>query len=163
MRKKYPLLAVTTALCLIMAGSAWSRGEIYRWVDEEGVVHYSQVVPDGVDATVVGVRPNAVPSVSAPPARKSTAGGNAEPGADEDISYAEQRRRDRADRWQEQLEQNAKLARECDMMRKQKALLEPNPRVMIQGEDGTVQRLDDEKRVSALAEANAFLAENCKN
>lgn len=163
MRKKYPLLAVTTALCLLVAGSAWSRGEIYRWVDEDGVVHYSQVAPEGVEATVVGVRPNAVPSVSAPPVRKSASGGNAEPGAGEDISYAEQRRRDRADRWQEQLEKNAKMARECDVMRKQKALLEPNPRVMIQGEDGTVQRLDDEKRLSALEEANAFLAANCND
>ncbi|MBT8061064.1 MAG: DUF4124 domain-containing protein [Xanthomonadales bacterium] len=167
------LITLSAVALLLLAGSAaWSASQIYRWVDDQGVVHFGSIVPEGVEATPVGVRPNTVPSVSAPsvkpsenaePASEDGAASDAQAAEDESVSYAEQRRRARAEKAREQAQQAEKRAKECDLMRRQLAVLEPSPRVMIRGEDGTVQRLDDDKRLEALDETKAFLAANCNN
>ncbi len=46
-------------------------------------------------------------------------------------------------------------------MRKQKAWVEPSPRVLVQDEDGTTRRLEDDEREQILKEADDFLAANC--
>jgi hypothetical protein len=45
--KKLKALFIVFFLILIITGLA--RAEIYRWVDEDGVVHISDVPPEGVE------------------------------------------------------------------------------------------------------------------
>jgi hypothetical protein len=46
-------------------------------------------------------------------------------------------------------------------MRRQKAFVEPSPRVLVDDGSGGTRRLDDNEREQMLNEANAYLAENC--
>lgn len=149
--------------CLLLAFfTAAAAGQIYRWVDEEGVVHFGQIVPQGVEAEAVGVRPNTV-QIDRGTAKKGepAAADAATAGAEPELSAAERSRQERAERRQQAQQQAERVAAQCAQMRRQKAFLEPSPRVLVQDEDGTVRRLEDAEREKGLAEANAFLAANC--
>ncbi len=75
--------------------------------------------------------------------------------------HAEQRRQSRAERRQKYTEEKQKLESQCETMRRQKAFVEPSPRVLVNDEDGNPRRLGDNERDNLLNEANAFLAKNC--
>lgn len=152
--------AISWSLCLAMLSlAADAAGQIYRWVDQNGEVHYADRAPQGVEATLVSVTPNTVPISRPEPEAPGVA--EADGVAAESLSYAEQRRQERAERREQYLETERARNADCDRMRKRKNLLEPSPRVIVQGEDGTPQRLDDNVRLRLLEESNQFLAEHC--
>lgn len=170
--RKQVLSIGTLAAIALMAATAVTAQQIYRWVDTDGVVHFGNLPPEGVEAQAISVRANTVQSVPARKAMEPGAGeapadgdpaaagdGGAAPAAD--LSFAAQRRKDRADRRVEQAEEARELAARCAAMREQKAWVEPSPRVLVQDDDGTTRRLDDSEREKLLKEANDFLAANC--
>jgi len=156
--------AFVLALGLASASVAVAA-QVYRWLDKDGVVHYGDRAPQGVEATLVGVKPNTIqisrPEPPAPaPEDAETAPAEAEA---EPLSYAEQRRQDREERRRESREKARELEADCETMRERKAFLEPSPRVLVEDEDGTTRRLDDNERIRLLEEANTFLARNCRS
>jgi len=158
---------------LLLAGTGMAATEVYRWVDADGVVHFGDRPPEGVDARPVSVRPNAVPSVAAKPAGPQAPGGEAPAGGQApagdaaaageapELTFAQQRRKERTERRAERAEEARKLDMQCAAMRKQKEWVEPNPRVLVQDEDGSTRRLEDSERERLLKEASDFLAANC--
>ena len=66
-------------LALTAASPVWAAGEVYKWTDEKGVVHYGDAPPEGSAATKVAVREiraaeePAAPSEEAKPAEKPAA------------------------------------------------------------------------------------------
>lgn len=157
------ILALGLALALI-AQTAPAADQIYRWMDEAGVVHYGDQPPEGVKATLVGVKPNTVQIASPEPASRPPTGKEAaDPEAGEQaLSYAEQSRQERAERRRQQKEEARRLEADCATMQRQKDWVEPSPRVIVEDEDGNPRRLDDDERLELLEEANAFLEENCR-
>lgn len=157
------IMALGLALTLT-APDAQAADQVYRWVDEAGVVHYGDRPPEGVKATVVGVKPNAVQIASPEPASRPPTGEEAaDPeAAESELSYAEQSRQERAERRRQQQEEARKLQAECAVMQRQKDWVEPSPRVIVEDEEGNPRRLDDDERLKLLAEANAFLEKNCR-
>lgn len=159
------------ALLLAIPGAA-SAGEIYRWVDENGVVHFGDHPPEGVEVKAIPVRPNPVQSVSDqapanpqdPPEEGAPTASDALTGEAElpELSFVEKRRKERADRRQQSAEDARKRAADCATMLRQKEWLEPSPRVLVREEDGSVTRLDDDARERGLREANEFLQANCR-
>ena len=121
-----------------------------------------------MEAVPVSVKPNTVQSVQ-PTNRQQAADPNAAGTGDEavagegapELSYAEQRRQDRAKRKKDNREEARKLEANCEIMRRQKAFVEPSPRVLVDDGQGGTRRLYDDERQEMLNEANAFLAENC--
>ncbi|MDX1459837.1 MAG: DUF4124 domain-containing protein [Xanthomonadales bacterium] len=157
---------IIALIALVLTAPAAASGQIYRWVDDNGTVHFSHIVPDGVNAVPVGVRPNTVDTVSSAPRSQANPPATAEtPEGSEasEMTPAEQRRARWAEQRQEQAEERARRQRECALMRRQKEFLEPSPRVMIEDDEGNVTRLPDEERLAGLREANAFLAEHCSD
>ena len=159
------VLVLTGALAAIP--QVMAAGAVYRWVDKDGSVHYGDRIPDGVEGSLINVRPNTAQLVS-PEKNKvpeSAAGTAAEAAAREgeapELSIAEQRRQDRAENRRKNAEEARKIAAKCEIMRVQKARVEPSPRVLVYDENGEVRRLDDNERVDMLNEANAYLAKNC--
>lgn len=157
------ILALGLALALI-AQMAPAADQIYRWKDEAGVVHYGDQPPEGVKATLVGVKPNTVQIASPEPASRPPTGEEAaDPETGEpEISYAEQSRQERAERRRQQQEEARRLEADCATMQRQKDWVEPSPRVIVEDEEGNPRRLDDDERLELLEEANAFLEENCR-
>jgi hypothetical protein len=142
----------------ISAGTAIANEEIYRWVDENGVVHFGNRAQAGPNAELVKVQKSPPPVIESQEAESQVQA--AEPAADQP-SYAQQRREERARLKQEAAIKREELAKECDFHRQVIARLEPMPRVIVEKSDGTVERMDDQERLDRLRESQEFVAKNC--
>lgn len=159
------VVSFVSALVMTLAFQHPAWAVIYRWVDDKGVVHFAEQAPPGVNATPVDVRNN---PVSAPPEQPGSAGraGDGKPavseaGDEEQISYAEARRRERAENKRIRADEARTRDADCQVMRQQKAQAESGPRVLVTDENGEIRRLLDNEREDMLNEANAFLSANC--
>ena len=159
MRISTILMVVITTIFLLMAAEARAYGEVYRWVDENGKVHYGDHPPQKADAKTV--------DIEIPPASGVEPLPDSPYAVDEadknEPSYAEQQRTKREEKRKSAMKSKAELEDACAQRREVISQLEPSPRVMIRTEDGEVQRMDDGVRLKSLTEAKDFLAKNCKD
>ena len=159
MRNSTFWMAVLTAAITMAATDATAIDEVYRWVDDKGVVHFGDRQPENTDAEAIDLRESESTGVqpSANPAATADALGEAEP------SYAQQQRDARAENRKEAAESQAAIDAGCQQRREIVAQLEPSTRVMVRDEDGEVYRLDDNVRLKALDEAKAYIVEKCRD
>lgn len=154
-------LFMATLLTVIpfSAMDANADNEIYRWVDENGVVHFGdQPNAEGQSESItIKSEPGAGTQTST---NKSNVA--ASPIQEQQLSIAEQRRVARAEKRRQASEQREAVAAGCQQRRQLVAQLEPSPRVMVEDEDGSITRMDDDKRLEILAEAHAYIAEKCQ-
>lgn len=126
-----------------------TRGEVYRWVDESGQVHYSDIPPAG-EAEAYTVPPsNAAKS-------DSTAVKN----------FYEDQRRQREEREAKRIEQSARrllAAEQCDQARARLKVLDERPpnRFMVTGSDGQPARMTAEQWNERRAKAQAGIVKSC--
>jgi len=143
--------------------SQGSDKEMYRWTDENGVVHFTDERPPGQDVAVIPI-----PS----PDEKGIGVSSNSPSLDEEIadeeaameealSPGEERRQEMAERREVILAARAKNEKECAAKRAEVEQLEPARRVYFTNDKGEVERMDDEVRVDKVAEAKAFIEANC--
>lgn len=135
-----------------ITSSAWA-GNIYRWVDEDGVTHYGESAPQNVDAQEVRTH-------RAPPQRGEARQSDGE-------AETEQQRRP-ATTQQPGGEQAATSSRDeerqelCDQHRANLELLESDQRVRSQDPDsGEARYLDDDERQQMLIETRRDIEEHC--
>jgi len=153
-------MAVLAAAITMAATDATAKDEVYRWVDDKGVVHFGDRPPEKTDAEAIGLRES--DSTGVQPSTNPAASADAI--IDEtEPSFAQQQREARAERRKEAAENQAAIDAGCQQRREIVAQLEPSTRVMVRGEDGEVFRLDDNERLKALDEAKAYIAEKCKD
>jgi hypothetical protein len=152
-------MAVLAATITLAAMDATAKDEVYRWVDDKGVVHFGDRPPEKTAAEAVELRETDSTGVKPPtiPAASADATGEVE------LSYAEQQRQERAERRRVAAERQAAVEAGCKQRREIVAQLEPSTRVMVKGDDGEVYRLDDNERLKALNEAKTYIAENCRD
>ena len=125
--------------------------EIYRWVDEEGVVHYSYRPPMERKYAVTAIRQSAA---SAPVARQAAP----EQVTALDVSPGTRpQNRDASEMTPE------RLAELCRQASENIERIEPSNRVLVRGADGEIRRLDDDERLRWLEDSRRFLRENCDN
>lgn len=153
-------------LALILASTTTlAENKIYRWVDENGVVHYGERPNDQHGSKEVKVSKDPASPASpyqAPTARAAEqAAEPAAEGAEPEVSYAQQRRDERAKKRQEAAKKQQELDMGCRLHKQQIARLEPMTRVIIQREDGTVERMDDNERLSELQKSKDYVSKNC--
>jgi len=158
MRVKVILIPLMLSVAAFLAPDSRAGDEIYRWVDEDGVVHFGDNAEGNPDAKLVEVKGTAGVSASPPPPT-DTATPAGTPLSE--VSPAQQKREERAQRREEAAERQQQVAATCKLARERVATLEPSPRVIVQDEDGTVSRMDDEERLSLLEEAKSYITENC--
>jgi len=152
------IIAVLLMTLSGMATDAGAQEKIYRWVDENGEVHFGDTPPQNGTAEQIEVVPDTVSTV--PPASPAN---DAESGAPAEAmpSEAEQLRQERAEQRRQREAQAKELAKACEQQQKLVDDLEPSPRVIVKMKDGTVTRLDDDVRLKTLQEARDFIAKNC--
>jgi hypothetical protein len=146
------IIVATLALAVV---DALADDEIYRWVDENGTVHFDKRPPANTDAKQVDLQLHQTGVVPSDP----TPDQQAEP----QVSYAQQQRDEREKRWEENAKKQEISDAECAQRHKILSELEWTPRVMVEYEDGTVEQMDDNVRVETLDEAKAYIAANCNN
>ena len=118
----------TFAIIATLLMTPLATAEVYKWVDEEGITHYSQQPPPGGEAQVIS------PGVSSPPSApgdnaSGTNGSGAESGGDGG-----------------QNGQTETLTDFCRELREQSQLLASDREVKIRNPDDTVTTLDGDPR-----------------
>ncbi|MCO6060187.1 DUF4124 domain-containing protein [Pseudomonas sp. MOB-449] len=143
------------SLLLILSASALG-GQVYKWVDAQGVTHFGAQPPEGQEATSVNTSaPKPRPSLprldselNAPgttlPANKPVGDQKA---IDEKVKA-------------EVATQNAERRKYCDTVRTNLAQLQNNPRLRADV-NGETRRLSEEERQSRIKEAEKAISDNC--
>lgn len=140
-------LIVAGGLLLALSGSVMA-GQIYKWVDAQGVTHFGAQPPAGQTVETMN-------TVVAPPKPAAPANTPAQTETGD-----EQRDIDR--KVKEQVAaQEAERKRYCETLRTNLAQLEHNPRVRVE-ENGEVRRVSEEERQSRITEAKQKIGENCQ-
>ncbi|OPK10621.1 DUF4124 domain-containing protein [Pseudomonas sp. VI4.1] len=120
-------------------------GQIYKWVDAQGVTHFGAQPPQGQEATSV-----VTPGV--PAGKPSTL-----PRSD---TIGDQQAIDKTVKKQV-AEQQAQLKAFCEQARTNLAQLQNNPRLREEI-DGEMRRLTDETRQERITEAQKQIEQNCQ-
>ena len=139
----------------VWASQSAAQEEIYRWVDDKGVVHFGDRPPQQADVEKISIPESQIqPSEGSDPVDQE-ASQSPQP------NLAQQLREERAEA-RKKREANAEVTVEsCAKARELVSQLEPSTRVIVEYEDGTVTRLDDNERLDTLGKAKTFIAENC--
>ncbi|ANJ54289.1 DUF4124 domain-containing protein [Pseudomonas silesiensis] len=130
---------------LLGMGPLCMAGQIYKWVDAQGVTHFGAQPPQGQEATSV-VTPS-VPAGKPPTPPRSDAIGDQQ-AIDKTVK-------------KQVAEQQAQLKVFCEQARTNLAQLQNNPRIREEI-DGEMRRLTDETRQERITEAQKQIAENCQ-
>jgi len=146
-------LSLTVVFFLSVAGSAFGQSkQMYSWTDENGVVHFTDSRPAGQEVTV-----HDIPD-SEPPAESDL---QEQYEAVDELSPGQQRREEITQQRQEAQAAANESEAACAEMRDRVERLEPHRRVFIVNEEGETVRMDDVERTDRVAEAKAFIEENC--
>lgn len=131
---------------LLALGAPAMADTIYRWVDAQGVTHFSARPPQGQQAQALrmAVQPPPLPAAS------ERAGSPGE---------REQREIERKVK-QEVARQTAEFQRYCTALRTQLAQLQNNPRLRVE-DAGQTRRLAEEERQARIADVRQKLAAEC--
>ncbi len=143
------LLAPGLFFILIITTPASAR--VYKWVDEDGNVQFSQNPPPGVESDVVE------PKYS----KGSTQAQQDLQDRVEGFRKRADQRQKNADEKQQQAEEKAAKKQRCDNARRRLASYS-RPRVNKVSEDGQRVRIGEEQRQAELAKAREYLAEHCQ-
>lgn len=134
------------SLLLALSGSVMA-GQIYKWVDAQGVTHFGAQPPQGQAVETL--------NTAAPPPKTASA----EPAEAQATGETEQRDIERQVKKQ-MVAQEAQRQQYCTSLRTNLAQLQNNPRVRVE-EDGEVRRLNEEERQARIAEARQKIADTC--
>ncbi len=142
--------ALLLAGCLLTASAATAE-KVYKWVDEQGITHYSQTPPPGVAAEPVAVSTGGGDDAALEryrrilsPPKAEAPDGKAKEGGIEPAKKAEAR------------------ARNCKLARERLAVLTSRSRILMLQPDGTSVRLTEKERQAEIERMKTIVAANCE-
>jgi len=147
-------------LLLILAVLPWLLGAaVYRWVDEDGVVNYSHLKPEGVEAELVsdtGAPQRSRSAPTRPPAQIPPEG---------EQTLTESQQRMLSELQAAEQERQAEIARvreaNCQEARDVLQRLTSRGRIRVVGDDGQERMMPEEERQRRIDEAQRAVATNC--
>lgn len=140
------------SILALFAGTIQASEEIYKWVDEDGVTHYSARPPEGIEYQRVTTE-----------ADRAVARTDSTVATDSD----EQEERRATGNLPELAEIAAEepdpelVAERCEQARNNLNWLTQRTRISVEGEDGEMRRLSEEERQAQIQENQAFIDEWC--
>lgn len=155
--------ALAIGLVPLLMGAA-----VYRWVDENGVVNYTQHKPEGVAAEEVSAATGSRRSTDAGTAAADTP--RPDPAASRVAAEGEAELTDAQQDMLEDLKEieaqrQAEIAKvkraNCDEARSVLANLTSRGRIRVAGEDGEYRVMPEEERQERIATAQRAVARNC--
>ena len=137
MKMRIPLL-ISAAVLLAAAGMAASADQVYRWVDKDGHVHYSQTPPasTSVNAQAVNITPPAPD-----PTTLQNEQNLAKQLQDQDKQNQDDQKKAQADAQQKEQQQ-----KECDLLQQRLAVLQQSGRVASVDAQGNKTYVSDDTR-----------------
>ncbi|WNF47889.1 DUF4124 domain-containing protein [Pseudomonas sp. SG20056] len=144
-------MMITSSLLLAMSATAMAS-QVYKWVDAQGVTHFSAQPPQGQDATSI--------NTATPPPKPVAAEEKKAAPTFESIADPEQAAIDEKVK-QEVAAKEIERKKYCEDVRTNLSQLQNNPRLRMEVE-GELRRLSEEERQSRISAAQKAIAENCK-
>ena len=143
---------ILLVLVLLLSFAGASIAEMYKWVDEEGNVHYGDCPP-------ADCKPEQIESAPGP--------------SEEEIKRSqerserliqEQRQRDEARRIESEIKRikRAELKKRCKVLRSRLFLMKQPGVLTIADNEGNVMRPTDKERERMISEIEEFIRKNCK-
>lgn len=156
------LLGMTAGLGAVPSMAA---ADVYRWVDAQGVVNYTQQKPDGVSAVRISSSGQVQASRSST-AAPSPATATAKPGAntqDGKLTAEQQRMLEelKAAEAERQLAYDSARADNCERATRVLKRLQSSGRIRVKAADGTQSVMPEDDRQRRIAEAQEGVAANC--
>ncbi|TWI50895.1 uncharacterized protein DUF4124 [Pseudomonas duriflava] len=140
------LLAISSTL--LMIGSI-EAAQVYKWVDAQGVTHFSAQPPTTGEADALTLKP--APGISGSSGSSS--------GADA-VNNPQQQIIDQ--KIKQEIKQTEKQREDyCKSARTNLAQLRNNPRVMVEAGRGEMRRLTEEERQQRISETEFAIHKNC--
>ena len=153
MIKRFVLLLMLLCLTPAMAE------KIYKWVDENGQIHYSSQKPVGQEAQTVTVKK--APKVA--PAKNNEEGENSsESTTTVDETTEDDPEADAAARAALAKADAVNNKKQCELARKNLAALSATVRVTKRDANGELVRLTDDQRLAAMKKAQAAIKQYCQ-
>lgn len=140
-------LTIIAGSLLLALSSAVMAGQVYKWVDAQGVTHFGAQPPQGQAAQALN---------TATPPPKPLEPAQVEPATTGDT---EQRAIDQKVKKQV-AEQEAERQRYCTTLRTNLAQLQNNPRVRVE-KDGEMRRLNEEERQERISDTQKKIGDTC--
>ena len=157
MRKLESTAGLIGLLILVCATTSNAEDEYYTWVDEDGVVNYSEHNPQGFDARFI-TSSQRFGYQSDEPLEQEAPEQTAAPAADEerdiDVEIATQKAR---------IDKEIAAAKKsnCNIGKLNLAQLQNYNRIKVQDDDGQVRVLSEEEKQSRIDRAKTTISENC--
>ncbi|SEP56016.1 protein of unknown function [Azotobacter beijerinckii] len=139
---------ILTSSLLLTLGTTAMAGQVYTWVDKQGVTHFSEQPPNDQSSTALGT---ATPAPRLPAPEKLPP---AKPSDPEQEAVERKVKRDIAI-------QETKRKEYCETVRANLAQLENNPRLRAQI-NGEMRRLTEEERQARIAETQRAIESSCR-
>ena len=185
MNKSILLFLLAAGVSAVLGWTSAQATELYTWTDQNGVVHYVDTPPDNPNAVPIDApeayRPGTADAYPQDNSAEQTDGSEpaaatapTENGAQNDgvsdeegaqdggVSYADQKRKQMAEKRETRHKEQAERDQNCARAREQLAILEPSRRVFFTNDQGETERMDDVQRVRKVEEAKAQIAKYCK-
>lgn len=147
---KYILIAAVVTLFAI---PPFAQAEVYKWMDENGMVHYTQTPPRGVQARMV--KPGKPPPQGAAEAARAK--------LEERLKASEERRKARAQTEEERTRaaENETIRNEnCRLARQNLEVLQTHGQTSIK-EGDTYRILAEEERQAKITEYQGYAEDYC--
>lgn len=144
-------MMITSSLLLAMSATAMAS-QVYKWVDAQGVTHFSAQPPQGQEATSINT---ATPPPKPVVAEEKKAAPTFESIADPEQAAINEKVK------QEVVAKEVERKKYCEHVRTNLAQLQNNPRLRMEV-DGEMRRLSEEERQSRISESQKAIADNCK-
>lgn len=141
-----------------MTFSPAMAGEIYKWVDENGVIHFGDRPPQREPDALQTLQPE-LESSGVGPGIASDFGLEVN---EDGQTVAQQRREEIRDSRREARLDQEERQNLCDYHQKQLARYEPARRLTYTNESGEVVRLDDDQRLALIENSKKIIEQNCK-
>ncbi|MEZ5524875.1 MAG: DUF4124 domain-containing protein [Pseudomonadales bacterium] len=158
MKKDQPIMRTARMLSIplfaLLLSPHLSAGQVYKWVDEEGVTHYGERAPADKDYSLVKTY-GEVPAAEAKKAQQRLEQQREaeKTSVQQKASYEEQ---------QKIAEEQAKIrAENCRGAQSNLKAIQENARVRILGEDGEFRFLTEQEIQEKKQEAEKMIEENC--
>ncbi len=143
---------VATFLVLILLAAPASADKVYKWVDDQGQVHYSAQPPAQDQFTEMKIRSTSPAAVESEPEEAEDGEQTADEVAFETPKELAQR---------EALDRKLR-AENCRIAKRNKSVVENARRVMVNDGKGGKRRLDDGERTERLQKADQNITKFCR-
>ena len=162
-RRASAIACLTVTLGSAFGVSSTSADEIYRWVDADGVVNYTQQKPRDVEAQALTTQRGAPTRVRNASTASIGQAGDAGAAADAPMNDSQQRMMEELQAKEQQRQQEVAEIREQNCQKSRRILddLSAKERIRVRDDNGQERIMPEDERQRRISEAQRGIVDNC--